>query len=321
MYLLKVMDVMLNSLAAGPRGRIPVGGQAVIEGVLMRGPENWGLAVREPGGAIWRRSWRSSNWLKSPFWKQPVVRGCASMAEMMRVGMNALSTSAEISLGEEGEIGRPMLIFSIMLAIAVVIALFIVSPMLLSEFAASRLGFAGLLKNGVEGAARAAVFIAYVAVIGLWNDIGRVFAYHGAEHKTINAYESGADMQTEDVMGYSRIHRRCGTSFMFVVIFFSIVLFSLIGGGSLLWRAGLRVALLPLLVGVSYEFIRGASKSQTWGKICIMPALSLQLLTTREPDRTQVEVALVALAAALDPPDGEETAARGVDTEIDKLVS
>jgi len=309
MYLFYVVNVLARALATEPRERIPIGGQAVIEGVLMRGPEHWGLAVREPGGVIWRKSWRSSDWLTSPFWKLPVVRGCASMAEMMRVGMNAISISAEKSLGEEDDMSTPMLVASIVLAIIVVVGLFVALPMFVSDFATLRFGLSNLAKNCVEGLTRGVVFVAYVAIISLWKDMRRVFAYHGAEHKTINAYEDGAEMLVESVMGYSRIHRRCGTSFMFIVIFVSIIVFSLIGSGSVLWRIGSRILLLPLVIGMSYEFIRGASKSDTWGRICIIPALLLQYITTKEPTPDQVEVALTALKTALSQ-EWEFTAAR-----------
>jgi len=138
-------------------------------------------------------------------------------------------------------------------------------------------------------------------MIGLWKDIKQVFAYHGAEHKAINAYENGSELTPENVAKFSRIHRRCGTSFLLVVIFVSIIVFSAIGGGSLLWRIGSRVLLLPLVIGISYEFIKSASNSDTWGRYCIMPALSLQYMTTREPRIDQIEVAIAALDLALDP--------------------
>lgn len=298
MTLLRVLTIILHAFAEAAPRRIPVGGQAVIDGVLMKGPEHWGLAVREPGGSIWRKTWDGSEWLKRGIWKYPVIRGFATMVEMMRVGMRALSLSAEISLGEEEKISPLEMFFSIAVAIAAVVGLFIALPMFLSEVVTSRAALSHAGKNIVEGASRGVVFIAYVAIIGLWKDIQNVFAYHGAEHKTINAYESSAELVPESVLNYSRIHRRCGTSFMLVVIIVSIIVFSVIGGGSVLWRIASRVVLLPLVIGVSYEFIRCASNSDSWGRICIMPALSLQYLTTREPCAEQVEVALAALDAA-----------------------
>lgn len=302
-----VQQIMLSAFLSVPR-RIPVGGQAVIEGVLMKGPEHWGLAVREPGGSIWLKAWLGSEWLKKGVWKYPVIRGFATMVEMMRIGMRALSISAEISLGEEDKITPLEMAGAIAVAIFAVAGLFVALPMLVSEYLTSLFALTHAAKNIAEGILRGVIFVGYVAIIGLWKDIQQVFAYHGAEHKTINAYENEAELTPESVAKFSRIHRRCGTSFLLVVIFVSIIVFSAIGGGSLLWRIGSRVLLLPLVIGISYEFIKGASNSDTWGRYCIMPALSLQYITTREPRPDQIEVALAALDLALNPEAVAETA-------------
>jgi uncharacterized protein YqhQ len=281
--------------------KIPVGGQAVIEGVLMKGPEHWGLAVREPDGNLWSSSWRGSAWLKRGAWKWPVIRGFASMVEMMRIGMRALSISAERALGEEESFSVVELIVSVAIAILLVAGLFIALPVWASDKFAEWTGASNTAKNVVEGVVRGSVFVLYVAVIGLWKDIQRVFSYHGAEHKTINAYESGLSLTSENIAACSRIHRRCGTSFILVVVVVSIVIFSFLGEGSVWLRAASRIILLPIVIGLSYEVIRGASKSDTWGKYLIMPALSLQYLTTREPDESMIEVAIKSLDVALNP--------------------
>ena len=281
--------------------KIPVGGQAVIEGVLMKGPDHWGLAVREPCGNIWLKAWLGSEWLKRGIWKCPVIRGFATMVEMMRIGMRALSMSAEISLGEEEKISPLEMFVSVAVALIAVVGLFLALPMFVSEFVTRHLALSHFWKNVAEGVVRGVIFVGYVALIGMWNDIKRVFAYHGAEHKTINAYEQGAELTPESVSHFSRIHRRCGTSFLLVVIVASIIIFSIIGGGSVLWRVGSRVLLLPFVIGISYEFIKSASDSETWGAACIKPALSLQYITTKEPDLSQIEVALAALDLALHP--------------------
>ena len=280
----RAFHLIISAFAEAAPKRIPVGGQAVIEGVLMKGPEHWGLAVREPGGKIFLKSWLGSEWLKKGIWKYPVVRGFATMVEMMRVGMRALSMSADISLGEEEKITP----FETALSVA-----------------AALLGIRGV------------IFVAYVALISLWKDIARVFEYHGAEHKTINAYESGAELTPENAAAYSRIHRRCGTSFLIIVILVSIIVFSAIDGGGALWRVGSRVVLLPLVIGVSYEFIRAASNSDTWGVWSIKPALLLQYITTREPSPDQLEVAIAALGVALDPSKDISTAG-GAEDGTDK---
>jgi uncharacterized protein YqhQ len=291
----------IASLLVQESRRIPVGGQAVIEGVLMKGPEHWGLVVRKPDGTLWRKAWLGSEWVKRGVWKLPVVRGFVSMVDMMRIGMRALSISAEHALGEEESFSVVELAVSILFAILMVAGLFIALPVWLSDHLAAKLAAPYALKNLFEGLVRCAVFVIYIAVIGLWKDIRRVFSYHGAEHKTINAYENDLPLSPESVAKCSRIHRRCGTSFMLVVVAVSIFVFSFFGDGPLWLRAAARVVMLPLVIGLSYEVIRGASKSDTWGKYLIMPALSLQYLTTREPDVSMLEVAINSLDVALDP--------------------
>ena len=281
--------------------QIPVGGQAVIEGVLMKGPEHWGLVVREPDGSLWRSAWLGATWLKRGIWKLYIIRGFASMVEMMKVGMKALSLSAERALGEEESFSLLETVISVGFAIFMVVGLFIALPVWLSDRAALALDSSHAAKNVIEGVVRAAVFVAYIAVIGLWGDIARVFAYHGAEHKTINAYERMLPLTPESVASCSRIHRRCGTSFLLVVVVVSIFVFSFFSDGPIWLKASARVLLLPLVIGISYEIIKGASRSDTWGRYLIAPALSLQYITTREPDESMLEVAITSLEVALDP--------------------
>ena len=300
MRLREILLLTAQLFAEAPR-RIPVGGQAVIEGVLMKGPEHWGLAVRDPEGRICRKSWLGSEWLKGSFWKLPIIRGFATMVEMMRVGMRALSMSADISLGEEEKMSPWETAASIGVALLAVVGLFVALPMFVGEYLASRFALSHAGKNIAEGLMRGAIFIGYVSVISMWKDIARIFEYHGAEHKTINAYEHYAELTPEGVASYSRIHRRCGTSFLLIVVIVSIIVFSAVGGGPVWWRIGSRIILLPVVIGLSYEFIRSASNSKTWGKYMIKPALTLQYITTREPSADQLEVALAALETALDP--------------------
>jgi uncharacterized protein YqhQ len=281
--------------------RIPVGGQAVIEGVLMKGPEHWGLAVRKPDGSMWRNAWLESKWLKQGVWKLPIVRGFASMAEMMRIGFRALSISAEQALGEEENFTTLEMALTVIFAILMVGGLFIALPVWVSDKITRYAGVSAAAKNVAEGVTRGLVFVGYVAIVGMWKDIKRVFAYHGAEHKTINAYERESPMDIESVAAHSRIHRRCGTSFMIVVVMVSIIVISFFGQGPIWRRIAARVVLLPVVIGISYEIIKGASKSDTWGKYLIMPALVLQYLTTREPDSSMLEVAIESLEIALSP--------------------
>lgn len=279
---------------------IPVGGQAVIEGVLMKGPLRWGLSVRQESGNIWSEYWPSSSRTSRYPWKLPLIRGVVTMIEMMTMGIKALNRSAELYLGEEEKITIWEMFVSVAVAVIAVIGLFIALPVWISDVAARHLDLSLLQKNILEGVMRGMVFISYIAIIGLWKDIRQVFRYHGAEHKTINAFENGADMKPESVISFSRIHSRCGTSFLLVVVAVSIVVFSLVGNGSLLARAVSRVLLLPVVIGISYEFIRFCSRSGVLGRTLISPALSLQYLTTKEPDVKQVEVAISSLESALD---------------------
>lgn len=278
---------------------IPVGGQAVIEGVLMRGPRRWALAVRDSNQQIQKEQWPLRPWASRRPWSLPVFRGMATMAEMLVVGMKALSRSASIALGEEESVGFWEIAVTFVVAIVAVVGLFIALPVWVSDMGHRFLGGGAVVKNLFEGIARAAVFVGYVAVIGLWGDIRRVFAYHGAEHKTINAWEAGADLDPASVSAFSRIHTRCGTSFLLVVVAVSVVVFAIAGEGGILWRIGTRVLLLPLVIGVSYEIIKACSKSKGFGRYVMKPALWLQYLTTREPDLEQIEVAVVSLRLAL----------------------
>jgi uncharacterized protein YqhQ len=310
-------DAVTGGEKNGESRRIPVGGQAVIEGVLMKGPQHWGLVVREPDGNMWSRSWLGADWLKKGAWKWPVIRGFASMVEMMKVGMKALSISAERALGEEESFSVVEMVISIGFALLMVVGLFIALPVWLSDRISDWLEASYTVKNIIEGVVRGAVFVSYIAVVGMWKDIKRVFAYHGAEHKTINAYESWTPLTADRVASCSRIHRRCGTSFLLVVVVVSIVVFSFFGDGHLLMRAAARVILLPLVIGISYEVIRGASKSDTWGRWLIMPALSLQYLTTREPDDSMLEVAIKSLDVALNPDTATERGDSNKPDDID----
>lgn len=279
---------------------MPVGGQAVIEGVLMKGRELWGLAVRKPDGTIFQESWSNSSRIKRYPWKAPLLRGVVVMCEMMATGFRALSRSAEIALEETQEkLTDRDIVFAVFMAVLAVAGLFVALPLWLADWGTRLLSLSPLGANVLEGTARAAIFIGYVGLIGLWSDIRQVFRYHGAEHKTINAFESDREMTPENIAQCSRIHPRCGTSFLLIAVIVSIAIFSAIGGGGFLWRAGTRVLLIPLVIGVSYEIIRLTSNAGGLGRFLMAPVLSLQYLTTREPDLAQIEVALTSLNVAL----------------------
>ena len=281
--------------------KIPVGGQAVIEGVLMKGKSLWGLAVRKPDGSISAENWPHSSRTQRMPYKLPFVRGVVTMCEMLATGFKALSRSAEIALEETDEkMTLKDILLSIIIAVLAVGGLFIALPLWLAgKFATGQLYI-----NITEGVLRAVIFVGYVAVIGLWQDIRQVFRYHGAEHKTINAFEHGLEMTPENIMTCSRIHPRCGTSFLLIAVIVSIIVFSpvkaLIAGESFALQVAARIVLIPVVIGISYEIIRLAANSGKIGLCVIAPFLSLQYLTTREPDINQAEVALKSLDIALD---------------------
>lgn len=293
--------VTANLFADDADRKIPVGGQAVIEGVLMKGKNLWGLAVRKPSGEIFTDKWPNSSRTKRYPWKLPFLRGVVIMCEMMSTGFKALSKSAEVALEEEEEkMTWKDILSAVILAVIAVGGLFIALPLWLAGFVAET----PLYVNITEGALRAVIFVGYVAVIGLWKDIREVFRYHGAEHKTINAFEHGLSMTPENIMTCSRIHPRCGTSFLLIAVIVSIIIFSpvktLIAGESFALQVIARIVLIPVVVGISYEIIRLASKSGKIGLCVIAPFLTLQYLTTREPDIKQAEVALVSLDTAME---------------------
>lgn len=281
--------------------KIPVGGQAVIEGVLMKGKNLWGLAVRRPSGDVFTENWPNSSRTKRYPYKLPFIRGIVIMCEMMATGFKALSKSAEVALEEDNEkMTWKDILMAVLLAVVAVGGLFIALPLWLAGFVADT----PLFVNITEGVLRAVIFIGYVAVIGLWKDIREVFKYHGAEHKTINAFEHGLEMTPENIMTCSRIHPRCGTSFLLIAVIVSIIIFSpvktLIAGESFILQVLARIILIPIVIGISYEIIKLASNSGKFGLCLIAPFLSLQYLTTREPNINQAEIALISLDTALE---------------------
>lgn len=277
------------------------GGQAVIEGVMMRGPSSRSVAVRVPEGGIAVDNKRIDSITKKyTFLKWPLLRGVVVMVESLIIGMEALSFSANQAMGEEEDLSKTEIVLTIGLALALAVLLFVVLPT----------GAAHLLKglvqgsfalNLVEGAIRLAVFLLYVVIIGRLQDIKRVFQYHGAEHKVINAYEAGEELTVEKVQRYSTFHPRCGTSFLLIVLVLSIFLFAMLGQQVLWWRIASRVLLLPVLAGISYEVLKLSAKyaENVLCRMLITPGRWLQGLTTGPPDDGQVEVAISAMEAVL----------------------
>ncbi|MDD4084510.1 MAG: DUF1385 domain-containing protein [Acholeplasmataceae bacterium] len=279
-----------------------VGGQAVIEGVMMRGAEGGiAVAVRQPDGEIVvERMETTSIADKYPLLKKPFLRGVVVLFESLIIGMKALSYSAQVSGDEDEQITDKEMAMTIAFSVLLAVGLFIILPTWSMRFLKS-LTENPLLLNIFEGLLRLLIFVAYVGGISLMKDIRRVFEYHGAEHKTIYAYEAGLPLEVDSVRGFTTLHPRCGTNFLMIVMLISMFVFAFLGWPGLVERIASRVILMPLIAGVSYEIIRyaGSHMEQAWVRTAIMPGLCLQKLTTREPDDKQLEVAIAALKAVL----------------------
>jgi uncharacterized protein YqhQ len=286
------------------------GGQAVIEGVMIRGRSSVVTAIRRPGGDIAVNAKPVPSVNKSRLRRIPFIRGVVVLIEAMVLGINSLMFSANVALEEEKEeLSGKALWLMIGSGAVLVVAVFFIAPLFLTKLVNS------LLPNSiafmaVEGVIRLLIFIVYLKVIGFMPDIKRVFTYHGAEHKTVNAYEAGVPMEVDSIKNYSRAHIRCGTSFLFLVLVVAIVVFSLVGRPALWLMVLYRIVLIPVIMGIGYEVIYfGAKHTGNWFmKIILAPGLWLQSLTTGEPDDRQLEVAIAAMNKAVEN-DREEDAA------------
>jgi uncharacterized protein YqhQ len=282
-----------------------IGGQAVLEGVMMRGPSNWSVAVRKPDGEIAHVSQpvvspMTRHWVL----RLPVIRGVVALGESLAIGFRALAISANYAAQEEGdeevatELSRGQLIFAFAIAIGFALLLFKVGPALLTDWIGIDAGWFVI----VEGAIRVTVFILYLALISLLPDLRRVFQYHAAEHKAINAYEAGEELEPRVVQRFSLIHPRCGTAFLLWVMVIAIFVFAFFGRPVWYWLIATRILLLPVIAGIAYELIRFAGK-HTDSRVLmtlLAPGLWLQRLTTREPSLDQLEVSIRALREVLE---------------------
>jgi uncharacterized protein YqhQ len=292
--------------------KINIGGQAVIEGVMMRAPRSMAIAVRRPSGEIVvRKDMVVPLSERFPVVKLPVVRGAVALFSSLITGIKALNFSANEAMVEEdgdekqGELSSWAMAGTMAIAFGFGILLFFILPLYATKLLTQMnlISDNNIVFNLVDGVIRVAVFLLYIWSISRMKDIQRVFQYHGAEHKSIFAFEAGEELTVDNVRRYSRLHPRCGTSFLLIVMLVSIVIFSLIPK---LWpfymKAGARIVLLPLIAGVSYEFLKWSARNDhsPLVKMIIAPGLALQRLTTREPDDSQLEVAIRSMQEALD---------------------
>lgn len=293
--------------------KINIGGQAVLEGVMMRAPRAVAIAVRRPNGEIVvKREQAPPLSERFPIVKLPLLRGAVALVTSLIIGIKALNFSAneaiEEDVDENGESKKEELTTwalagTMAVAFGFGIALFFVLPLYLTKLLVPVMGDNNILFNLVDGLIRVVVFLLYIWSIARMKDIQRVFQYHGAEHKTIFAFEAGVDLTLENVKRFSRLHPRCGTSFLLIVMLVSIAVFSLIPKAwPFVYKALSRVVLLPLIAGISYEFLKWSAKHDQHPlvKLVITPGLALQRLTTREPDDDQLEVAIRSVQEALD---------------------
>ncbi len=298
----------------------PVGGQAVLEGVMMKGASSWAVAVRAPtpgqreahptglprgepalGPIELTREPFASALTHHRVLRLPILRGIVALAEGMRIGFRALNVSINTTMGEEGqEMGTGTWLFALVAGVGLAVGLFFVIPVTLTSLIKEQLGSAVLFWL-VEGAVRTAIFVGYLVALTRLDHLRRLFEYHGAEHKAIAALEAGAPLTPEAARGFSRLHPRCGTSFMLVVMIVAVFALAPIGLPAWYWLVLSRIVGIPLVVGLSYEVIKatGLHRDAGWARIVMWPGMQLQRLTTREPDREQLEVAIAALRAVL----------------------
>lgn len=280
------------------------GGQAVIEGVMMRGRKHVAIAVRRPDGEIDVTGQALASVYKGKFREMPFIRGVVVLIETMVLGIQALLHSANIASAEEpGEKISPMLLWGTMaVGIIFAVAVFFVVPLLIATYLIYPYIDSAFLGNLIEGIIRIGMFILYLWLVALMPDIRAVFAYHGAEHKVVNAYESGMPLELEYVKKYSTAHTRCGTSFLLVVLVLAIIVFTLVGRPPLWLGIISRIILIPVIAAIGYEFIRfGAAhiKNPVMRRI-LAPGLMLQSMTTREPSDSQLETAISALKKVIE---------------------
>jgi uncharacterized protein YqhQ len=283
-----------------------VGGQAIMEGVMMRSPNFWGMAVRTPAGDVDIRADRfRSVTRKHKVLRLPIIRGAVSLGETLWLGMKALTLSTNIALGEEEELSKKEIAFTLLFAAVLGFLLFLAAPVLGTKGLGALLGTSienPILFNLVEGALRIGIFMLYiVGITAISKDIKRFFAYHGAEHKAIKVYERGEELVPENARKLDTSHVRCGTSFVLYVLVLSILAFSLLGVEGWLYMLVSRVIVIPLVAGIAFEFIMWSARHQDSAIVRALtwPGLQLQRLTTREPTDDMVEVAMASLKKVL----------------------
>jgi len=272
------------------------GGQAVLEGVMMRGTRALAIAMRAPDKRIVIHTEPLGPIYKSRLAKIPFLRGLILLWDTLGLGMRALTLSANTQTGEEQKLEGPVMYLTMGFSLLVGVALFVLAPAAVGQLLESYLKVSSWGSNLAEGLIRLLLLVGYIAAIAKIPDIQRVFAYHGAEHKTINAFEAGVELTPENASRFTTEHPRCGTAFLLTFVLLSVILFSMLGPLPVLGRLLSRILLLPVLAGLAYEYVRWTARHIQWGwvRVLIKPNLALQRLTTREPSLDMLEVAISA---------------------------
>ncbi len=273
---------------------ITYGGQAVIEGVMMRGQKAYAIAMRAPDGKIVVHTEKLINLYRSGITKIPFLRGSILLWDALGLGMRALTLSANTQTGEDEKLEGPALYLTMGISLTFGIGLFFLLPAGIGGLAEHYLGWSAWQNNLLEGVLRLLLLIGYIWAIGFMPDVHRLFMYHGAEHKTINAFESGAELTPEVVANYPIEHARCGTAFLLTLVLLSILIFTALGPMSIFWRLATRILFIPILAGIALEYTRWTANhlDNRFVRMLIKPNLALQHLTTRAPDLFMLEVAI-----------------------------
>jgi uncharacterized protein YqhQ len=278
------------------------GGQAVIEGVMMRGQDHWAVAVREPNGTVYVESHDiDSIAARHAIWRKPFFRGMVVLGQSLKIGVRALLVASNHAMEEDEQLSSRQVGVSLTIAMVAFVAVFVLGPTSLFVWLENTLDIHGVIVNVAEGVFRVALFVGYLWLIGRTKDIHRVFEYHGAEHKTIAAYEHGVELVPERIDGYPKEHVRCGTNFLIIVMIVTVFVFSLFGTPGLVWRLLSRVIAIPIIAGGAYEALRLGAKypDSLLMRALMRPGIWLQKITTQEPDTGQIEVAVASFHEVL----------------------
>lgn len=278
---------------------ITYGGQAVIEGVLMRGKSAMAIAMRAPDGNIVTHTESLASVYRGRISKTPFLRGIILLWDALGLGIHALTISANTQTGEDEKLEGPALYGTLAISLLFGIGLFFLAPAAVGGLFERYVGWSNWWSNVLEGVLRLALLVGYIWLLGFMPDVRRVFSYHGAEHKTINAFEAGAELKPEVVTNYPIQHARCGTAFLLTLVILSIFVYSFLGPMPMFWRLASRIVLIPFLAGIAVEYIRWTANHLDWAIVrwMIKPNLALQSLTTREPDTAILEVAIASFNA------------------------